>query len=117
MDDALFLSTFIHEQLHHFYKDNPKTKRAKKLMNVYKDLPVFKGTIDDTYEHILIIASEYSALKNLLGLLKARNIVEFWSHDHYEELYKIVLNDYPEIRDLMDSVSIILPGDLLDTKL
>ena len=115
-DDLLFLSTFIHEQLHHFYKDNPKTPRAiKKLKSIY-DLPTFKGTQNDSYEHILIIASEFSALKNLLGLLKARNIIQFWAKDHYQELYQIVLDDYSNIRDIMDSVSLTPPGDLLDTK-
>lgn len=96
-DDDLLLSTFVHEQLHWFLSQHEKaTKEALKEVQTLlaKEVPV--GSLDKTddeyaYIHILVNYLEYRAARELLGELKAKQVIEFWSTDHYEWMYKTVL--------------------------
>jgi hypothetical protein len=44
---------------------------------------------------------EYQAIKELLGELKARQVMDFWATDHYTWIYKTVLEREREIGSLM----------------
>jgi hypothetical protein len=96
-DVDLLLSTFVHEQTHWFLSQHEKeTKEALKEVQALfaKEAPV--GSLDKSddeyaYIHILVNYLEYRADKELLGELKAKQVIEFWSTDHYEWMYKTVL--------------------------
>lgn len=102
-DDELLLSTFVHEQAHWFLTQNDKaTEEAKKELRVmFPKAPVNfpEGASDEesTYLHLIVIYLEYRADRELLGELKARQVMDFWATDHYMWIYKTVLEHAREI--------------------
>lgn len=96
-DDELLLSTFVHEQLHWFLGEREKETEAaiKELRAMFPKVPVGhpEGARDErsSYLHLLVIYLEYRADRELLGELKARQVMDFWSRDHYTWVYKTVL--------------------------
>ena len=106
-DDELLLSTFVHEQLHWYLGEKPKeTEEAyKELRSMFPKVPVGfpEGgrNEESTYKHILVCYLEYQAVKELLGELKARQVMDFWATDHYTWVYKTVLEREREIGTLM----------------
>jgi hypothetical protein len=96
-DDELLLSTFVHEQAHWFLTQNSKaTEDAKQeLRSMFPKVPIKppEGASDEesTYLHLIVIYLEYRADRELLGELKARQVMEFWAIDHYTWIYKTVL--------------------------
>lgn len=96
-DDELLLSTFVHEQLHwHLSANSRQTEEAyKELKTIFPQVPVGfpEGAKDEesSYKHLLVCYLEYQADKELLGELKARQVMEFWATDHYTWIYKTVL--------------------------
>jgi len=106
-DDDLLLSTFVHEQLHWYLDEKPKeTEEAyKELKATFPKVPVGfpEGGNDEewTYKHILVCYLEYQAIKELLGELRARQVMEFWATDHYTWIYRTILEREREIGSLM----------------
>ena len=96
-DDELMLSSFVHEQMHWFLEGKRKeTEEAvKELRVMFPKVPSGspEGGQDEnsTYEHLLVNYLEYRADRELLGELKAREVMEFWTTDHYTWIYKTVL--------------------------
>ena len=105
-DDELLLSTFVHEQAHWFLTQNDKaTQEAKKeLRFMFPKAPVSfpEGASDEesTYLHLIVIYLEYRADRELLGELKARQVMDFWATDHYTWIYKTILEHTREIGNL-----------------
>jgi hypothetical protein len=106
-DDELLLSTFVHEQLHWYLTEKPKETEAayNELKTMFAKVPVGfpEGDNDEesTYKHILVCYMEYQAIRELLGELKARQVMEFWATDHYTWIYKTVLERGQEIGSLL----------------
>jgi hypothetical protein len=96
-DDDLLLSTFVHEQLHWFLvqKDKETNEAIKELRVVFPKVPVGfpEGSEDEegTYLHLLVNYLEYRADRELLGELRAKQVMDFWATDHYKWIYKTVL--------------------------
>ena len=106
-DDELLLSTFVHEQIHWFLTQNHKsTEEAKKeLRGLFPKAPISfpEGATDEesTYLHLIVIYLEYRADRELLGELKARQVMEFWATDHYTWIYKTVLERARDIGNIV----------------
>ncbi len=102
-DDELLLSTFVHEQIHWFHdeRDEQTKKAIGELKTIFPKVPVGfpDGARDEesSYLHLLVCYSEYQASKELLGELKARQVIEFWSNHHYMWIYKQVLSEERKI--------------------
>ncbi|PYS46803.1 MAG: hypothetical protein DMF68_18010 [Acidobacteria bacterium] len=113
-DDELLLSSFVHEQIHWFltqHKD--QTDQAiKELRTIFPKVPVgFPAGSDSeesTYLHLLVNTLEYRADRELLGELKAREVMEFWATDHYTWVYKQVLEEADKIRPLLRKYRLII---------
>ena len=105
-DDELLLSTFVHEQLHWYLGVKAKeTEEAyKELKSMFPKVPVGfpEGARDEesTYKHILVCYMEYQAIKQLLGELRAKQVMDFWATDHYTWIYKTVLEREREVGSL-----------------
>jgi len=52
---------------------------------------------NSTYLHLLVCYLEYRADQQLLGELKARQVMDFWATDHYTWVYRMVLDRSGEI--------------------
>jgi len=112
-DDDLLLSTFVHEQLHWFLVQNDKeTKEAMKdLRALFPKVPVgFPNGAEDeesTYLHLLVNCLEYRADRELLGELRAKQVMEFWASDHYTWVYRTVLDRIRDIGNIMFRYKVI----------
>lgn len=102
-DDELLLSTFVHEETHWFialHRDEMQWAE-RDLRRLFPKLPLDYPKGSDTqqanYEHLIIILNEWRACRELFGELKAREVMEFWAHDHYTTLYQLVLDHPAEI--------------------
>ena len=98
-DDELLLSTFVHEQTHWLLEQKgDQTKRAMaELRGLFPNAP--SGPPDgardqeSSYRHLIVCYLEYQALRELLGELRGRQVIEFWETHHYKWVYRQVLND------------------------
>ena len=105
-DDELLLSSFVHEQLHWFITQRDKDSEAamKELRVLFPKIPVGfpEGSNDESgnYEHLLVVYLEYRADRELLGELKARQVMDFWAVDHYTWIYKTVLERTRDIGNI-----------------
>lgn len=98
-DDDLLLSTFLHEQLHHFLTANPEKTEAviKELRALYPQVPAGnrEGATDErsTYLHLIVNYLEIRAVREVLGELRAFQILQFWAQDHYTWIYRKVMEE------------------------
>lgn len=104
-DDDLLLSTYVHEQIHwHLVELSKETDAAiKELRAVFPKVPAApEGARDEnsTYLHLLVGYLEYRADRELMGELKSRQVIEFWSTDHYTWVYKTILERTRDIANI-----------------
>jgi hypothetical protein len=115
-DDALLLSTFVHEQLHWFLEQDQKKKgdAIRELRSVFPTVPSRppEGAQDEnsTYLHLLDCYLEYRAVQALLGELQARQVMEFWATDHYTWVYKTVLERSRDIGGVVSKYKLSPPA-------
>ena len=86
----------------------------KELRVMFPKVPIKppEGASDEesTYLHLIVIYLEYRADRELLGELKARQIMEFWATDHYTGIYKIVLERPRDIGQILFKHRLIPPS-------
>jgi len=105
-DDDLLLSALIHEQLHWFLvqRDKETNEAIKELRVVFPKVPAGfpEGAEDEesTYLHLLVNYLEYRAIRELLGELRAKQVMDFWATDHYKWVYKTVLERTRDIGNI-----------------
>jgi hypothetical protein len=98
-DDDLLLATFLHEQLHHFLEANPEKREAaiKELRALYPKVPAGgregARSEDSSYLHLIVNYLEIRAVRELLGELRAFQILQFWAQDHYTWIYRKVMEE------------------------
>ena len=115
-DDDLLLSTFLHENLHHFLSQNhEKAEAAKKeLRAVFPKVPVGypdgADSDDAGYAHLIVNYLEYRADKELLGEQRAFQVLQFWMADHYRWLYRQILESGYQIGPIVRKNGLI-PGE------
>lgn len=106
-NDNLLLSTFIHEQIHWHLESKLEqaNKAIEELCRRYGTVPVGfpEGGQDEysTYLHLIVNYLEFESLKELIGDDTALDIMEFWCNDHYTWVYRKVLEDFNELRDVI----------------
>jgi hypothetical protein len=114
-DDELLLSTFVHEQIHWLLVEKSKDTDAaiKELRTMFPKVPTSgpEGARDEqsTYLHLLVNYLEYRADRELLGELKAKQVMEFWATDHYTWIYKTVLERPRDIGNIAFKYKLV-PG-------
>jgi hypothetical protein len=106
-DDELLVSTFVHENMHWFViREDGKIEAAvKEFKTMFPKVPTSgpEGARNEesTYMHIAVCYLEYRALRELMGELKAKQVIEFWTTDHYTWIYKTVLERPRDIGNIM----------------
>ena len=116
-DDDLLLSAFVHEQLHWFLVQNDKetNEAIKELRVVFPKVPVGspEGIPEDeesTYLHLLVNYLEYRADRELMGELRAKQVMDFWATDHYKWVYKTILERTRDIGNIAFKHKLIPPN-------
>ncbi|HXI31888.1 MAG TPA: hypothetical protein VNG89_25800 [Vicinamibacterales bacterium] len=106
-DDELLLSTFVHEQFHWpLVQKGKETEEAiKELHGLFPTVPTAgpEGANGErsTYLHLIVCYLEWRADQQLLGELKARQVMDFWATDHYRWVYRTVLERPGEIATIV----------------
>jgi hypothetical protein len=106
-DDELLVSTFVHEQMHWFVLQDQENLGAalKELEEIYPTVPVGfpdgASDEDSTYLHLAVVYLEHRANRELLGELRAKQVIEFWATDHYRWIYKTVSENPQKIGQIM----------------
>src|SRR3954452_13624522 len=114
-DDDLLLSTFVHENLHHFLTQHAEQTDAAKreLRKIFPKLPVGypdgADSEDSGYLHLIVNYLEYQADKELLGDLRAFTVFQFWTVDHYRWLYRRIFENGYQIGPVVRKHGLI-PG-------
>lgn len=103
-DDELLLSAFVHEELHWFlgmHRDAYEAAEAE-LRGMYPTIPVGfpEGSSDEkaNYAHMMIGLLQFRADMQLMGELRARQILAFWADDHYTWIYRKLLEVDERVR-------------------
>lgn len=115
-DDDLLLSTFVHEQTHHFLSQHPVEREAavRTLKKLYPRMPVGypdgSNTAEVNYDHLLIIFIEQVADRELMGELRSQAVMQFWSGDHYRWLYREVLRNPEKIGAIIKAQGLMPKG-------
>ena len=104
-DDEL-LSTYVHEQLHWYLSAHASETRAAEsaLMRIYPDVPIGFPEAQDresTYLHLLVCRLEQHADEALLGEERTKAVMNFWAGDHYQWIYRTVIQDGPKIEEIL----------------
>jgi hypothetical protein len=103
-DDAMLLSTFVHEEFH--WLEDGETLTAfraamRDFAELYPEAPAREGggarDVESTYRHLVVCDLELQALTHLLGEHRAREVIA--SITHYEWIYQRVLDD-PGVREI-----------------
>jgi len=116
-DDELLLSTFVHEQAHWWAtaQHNVAAMNAalSELRSAFPQIPVGapEGALNEgsNYLHLVVVYLEYRGIRELLGEMKARQVMEFWSTDHYTWIYKTVLARSRDIGNILAKHQLIPP--------
>ena len=107
-DDLQLLSALIHEQLHwHLVAHWERVELAiEELRERYPTVPTGgregARSAESTYLHLLVNYLEYDAMRQIVGEVHAREVMEFLATDHYTWIYGTVLSDEEQIGDLID---------------
>jgi len=115
LDDDLLLATFVHEQLHWFVIQDQKVLGSvvDDLKKKFPSIPTAPGEgaqdEESTYLHLAVCYLEYRATRELLGELRAKQIMDFWATDHYKWIYRTVRDQPRDIGDIMFKYKLV-PG-------
>jgi hypothetical protein len=109
------LHAYIHEQLHWFdlLIDPERTSGTfnTEIRSRYPDLPTKRpegcGSERSNYLHIEVNFLEYQALRELLGVERATELVT--SFPYYTAIYALVLRDYAEVGEILTKNGIVVP--------
>jgi monoamine oxidase len=111
--ELLLLSTFLHEELHWFANAHAEDRdqAVAELEELFPDLPTqppdgSRGRFS-SYQHVLVCYLEFSALKDLVGAEKAREVIEFWAGHHYRAIYRLVLDQPERLRAVVEKHNLI----------
>lgn len=107
-DDGQLLSTFLHEQAHWLLATRPQATRAamNELQQRYESLPVGRplgaSDLEGSYLHLIVNYLELVAMEQTAGEAEAARVFDSWLIDHYNALYRIVLDDREHIASMVE---------------
>ena len=115
-DDDLLLSSFVHEEIHWWLEGKDEVKAAEDdLRALFPKIPVGfpdgAESEESGYLHLLVNFLEWRSDRQLMGELRARQVMEFWTHDHYRALYGMVLDHAQEIGAIINKHHLALPAE------
>ena len=103
------LTSYLHEQIHWFEDEHPQqTKNViAQLKKLYPQVPskppAGARNESSTYLHLMVCLLEFDALSELVGVEKARDVLENNGQYFYRWIYKTVLSDADKIRTILKS--------------
>ena len=92
-------SAFVHEQAHWLLMQRHRGEAREmlpELLRMYPNIDVKRpygdGNQGTSYIHLVVLMLEWQALEDLIGVDRARAVMEFKRQDHYKDLYATVMD-------------------------
>lgn len=114
-DDDGALSVFLHEQFHWYLgsKSEEVDQAIDRLKGKYPEVPVGgdEGARNEhsTYLHLVVNFLEFEELRKIIGEERAKKVIE--NPFGYKWIYKTVLEDNNQIREIMEENKLLLEDD------
>ncbi len=106
-NDDLALSAYVHEQGHWVLMERHRAENPALFEDLQRSFPNMEtrapecdGELRSSYFHIAVCMLEWQAMEDLVGLERARKVIEWKQGDHYKAIYATLLNH----RDQVESV-------------
>jgi hypothetical protein len=98
-NDDLTLSAYVHEQGHWVLMERHRGENLalfedlqRTFPNMETRVPEGDGQLRSSYFHIAVCMLEWQAMEDLVGLERARKVIEWKQGDHYKAIYTTLLN-------------------------
>lgn len=59
------------------------------------------GNVGTSYIHLVVLMLEWQALENLIGVKRARAVMDFKRKDHYKALFATVIDHRPQMESFL----------------
>jgi hypothetical protein len=107
-NDDRALSAYVHEQAHWLLMERHHGQARQmlpELIQMYPNIDVTPphgdGNQGTSYIHLVVLMLEWQALEDLIGLDRARAVMEFKRQDHYKDLYTTVMNHRQQMEEFL----------------
>jgi hypothetical protein len=108
-NDDRALSVYLHEQGHWVLMERHRGHNQallEDLQRTFPDLhyeqPQGDGELRSSYFHIAVCMLEWQAMERLVGVERARQVIEWEQTDHYSAIYAILLNHRDQVQNLLN---------------
>lgn len=114
-DDDLLLATFLHEELHWYLTQHPAAvdSAISDLRTLFPAIPTgYPEGSDDArgnYVHQIVTWLELRTTAQVLGELRASQVMAFWATDHYTWIYGTLLSRGAEIGRVLRRHDLLAP--------
>jgi hypothetical protein len=109
-NDDLALSAYVHEQGHWVLMerhrgDNPALFEGlqRTFPNMEIRVPDGDGELRSSYFHIAVCMLEWQGMEDLVGLERARKVIEWKQGDHYKAIYATLLNRREQVESVLNA--------------
>src|SRR5882757_5308087 len=107
-NDDLALSAYIHEQGHWVLMERHRPENPalfedlrRTFPNMETRVPDGDGELRSSYFHIAVCMLEWQAMEELVGLERARKVIEWKQGDHYKAIYSTLLNHREQVEGVL----------------
>ena len=107
-NDDLALSSYVHEQAHWVLTDRTRFENPalfdelrRTFPNLEISVPQGDGELRSSYFHIAVCMLEWKAMEELVGVERARKVMEWKQGDHYKGIYAIDLAQRERVENIM----------------
>jgi hypothetical protein len=108
-NDDHALSVYLHEQGHWVLMERHRPNNRALLEdlqqafpNLHYGRPEGDGELRSSYFHIAVCMLEWQAMEELVGVGRARKVIEWEQADHYSAIYAIVLNHREQVESILN---------------
>jgi len=107
-NDDRALSAYVHEQAHWLLMERHRGQARQmlpELIRLYPNIDITRPHCDgyqgSSYMHLVVLMLEWQALEDLLGVDRARAVMEFKRQDHYKDLYATVMDHRNDMKGFL----------------
>ncbi|MGB7848838.1 MAG: hypothetical protein WBL63_24715 [Candidatus Acidiferrum sp.] len=107
--DDQALSVYVHEQGHWVLMERGRSHNQALLEDLRRAFPNLDyekpggdGEVISSYFHIAVCMLEWQAMDELVGVERARQVIEWEQTDHYSAIYAILLNHRDQVENILN---------------
>ena len=107
-NDDLALSAYVHEQGHWVLMERHRAENPalfEDLLGTFPNIetraPEGDGELRSSYFHIAVCMLEWQGMEELVGVERARKVIEWKQGDHYKAIYSTLLNHRDQVENVI----------------